>query len=251
MRLKGKVAVISGGARGLGAAEARLLAKEGAKVVIGDVLREEGRQMEAEISEAGGEALFVDLDVTKEGNWQRAVEATVSRFGKLNVLVNNAGISPPGTIEDTSVETWAQTMAVNVRGVFLGTKAAIPEMRKAGGGSIINISSIAGIVGSDVFPHAYVASKGAVRSFTKAIAIQYAKEQIRCNSIHPGGIETPLTRQFLSADPTLREKLTSRTPMGRLGQPEEVAFGVLYLASDESSFVTGAELLIDGGWIAQ
>ena len=251
MRLEGKVALISGGARGIGAAEARLLAKEGANLVIGDILEEEGRQVEAEISEAGGEALFVELDVTKEGDWQRAVEATVSRFGKLNVLVNNAGISPPGTIEDTSVETWDQTMAVNVRGVFLGTKAAIPEMRKVGGGSIINISSVAGIVGSELSPPAYVASKGAVRSFTKAIAIQYAKDRIRCNSVHPWGIETPLLREFLAADPTLGERIISGTPMGRLSQPEEVAFGVLYLASDESSFVTGAELVIDGGWIAQ
>ena len=252
MRLEGKVAVISGGARGMGAAEARLLAKEGAKVVIGDIREEEGRQVEAEISEAGGEALFVELDVTKEGDWQRAVEATVSRFGKLNVLVNNAGISPPGTIEDTSVETWDQTMAVNVRGVFLGTKAAIPEMRKAGGGSIINISSFVGIVGSESSPPAYVASKGAVRSFTKAIAIQYAKDRIRCNSVHPGPIETPIFAEFLAANPTARENLLSATPPGgRFGQPKEVAFGVLYLASDESSFVTGAELAIDGGWIAQ
>ncbi len=249
MRLQNKVAFISGGARGMGAAEAKLFAGEGARVVIGDVLEEEGRKTEAEINETGGECLFVRLDVTSEEDWQQAIAATVVRFGKLDVLVNNAGIFRTEGIEATSEELWDRIMAINGKGVFLGTKHAIPEMRKAGGGSIVNISSVAGLVGNS-FAAAYAASKGAVRIFTKSTAIQHAKEGIRANSIHPGTIETPMTAEML-ADEAYRQERMENTPLGRLGQPEDVAYGVLYLASDESSFVTGSELVVDGGRTAE
>ena len=245
MRLEGKVVLISGGARGQGAVEARLFAGEGAKIVIGDVLEAEGRQVEAEINESGGECLFMRLDVTGEANWQEVVAATVARFGKLDVLINNAGIYRTERVEETTEELWDQIMDINSKGVFLGTKCVIPEMRLAGGGSIINISSTAGLVGSSMSA-AYGASKGAVRIFTKATAIQYAGDGIRANSIHPGIIETPMTEQLLSDDVQYRERL-GRTPIGRIGRPEDVAYGALYLASDESSFVTGSELVIDGG----
>ena len=254
-RLEGKVALISGGARGQGAVEARMFAQEGAKVVIGDILDDLGLQVQAEINETGGECLYVHLDVTSESDWQDAVEAAVSRFGKLDVLVNNAGIGSPKdaagqrmTIEALTEGQWDQVMDVNAKGVFLGTKAAIPEMRKAGGGSIINISSVAGLVGGTTT--AYGASKGAVRLLTKSTAIQYASEGIRANSVHPGVIITDMTAAML-ADEAGREFNLSRHPIGRLGVSEDVAYGVLYLASDESSFVTGSELVIDGGLTAQ
>jgi len=250
MRLAGKVALISGGARGMGAVEARLFAREGAKVTIGDVLEDEGRKLEAEINATGGEALFVRLDVTREGDWQRAVEATVTRFGKLDVLVNNAGVSGRGRVEDTPVEEWDRVMEVNAKGVFLGSKVAIPAMRKSGGGSIINISSQLGLVGTDHSSPQYQASKGAVRLLTKATAVQYAKEGIRANSVHPGPVVTPMT-EAARADPERYQMMLSRIPMGCYGQPEDVAYGVLYLASDESRWVTGSELVIDGGWTAQ
>ena len=249
MRLEDKVAFISGGARGMGAAEAKLFAREGAKVVIGDVLEEEGRKTEAEINETGGECLFVRLDVTGEAEWQQAVASTVAHFGKLDVLVNNAGIGDTGTVEDTTVEEWDRVMEVNAKGVFLGTKAAIPEMRRSGGGSIINISSQVGLVGTDTASPQYQSSKGAVRMLTKATAIQYAGEGIRVNSVHPGPIITPMTEEGL--DPETHQILLSRIPLGRYGEAENVAFGVLFLASDESSFMTGSELVIDGGYTAQ
>ena len=251
MRLEGKVAFISGGSRGMGAAEARLFAREGARVAIGDVLEAEGRQVEAEIDEAGGEALFVRLDVTSEANWQEAIAATVERFGKLDILVNNAGIGGLTTrLEDSTLDEWNRVMDINATGVFLGTKTAIPEMRRAGGGSIINISSISGNVGQDSVYAGYNASKGAVRLLTKSTAIQYAKEAIRVNSVHPGPIATDMTAKA-RADTQRSRSTVSGTPMGRYGEPEEIAYGVLYLASDESSYVTGSELVIDGGWTAQ
>ena len=249
MRLENKVALISGGARGMGAVEAKLFSVEGAKVVIGDVLEEEGRRTEAEINEAGGECLFVPLDVTSESAWQAAVEAAVRRFGKLDILVNNAGIYRTERVEEVSGELWDQVMGINAKGVFLGTKHAIPEMRNAGGGSIINISSVAGLVGNHISA-AYSASKGAVRRFTKSPAIQYASDGIRANSVHPGTIVTPMTEGFL-ADSTMRQDRMDRTPLKRLGRPEDVAYGALYLASDEASFVTGSELVIDGGRTAE
>jgi NAD(P)-dependent dehydrogenase (short-subunit alcohol dehydrogenase family) len=234
----------------MGAVEARLFAQEGAKVTIGDVLEDEGRKLEAEINAMGGEALFVRLDVTREADWQQAVEATVKRFGKLDVLVNNAGISGRGRVEDTAVEEWDRVMDVNAKGVFLGTKVAIPAMRQGGGGSIINISSQLGLVGTDHSSPQYQASKGAVRLLTKATAIQYAKEGIRANSVHPGPIVTPMT-EAVRADPERYRLMLSRVPLGCYGQPEDVAYGVLYLASDEARWVTGSELVIDGGWTAQ
>ena len=250
MRLAGKVALISGGARGMGAAEARLFAREGARVVIGDILVVEGQTVEADIKTKGGEAAFVRLDVTSEADWQAAVGLATTRFGALNVLVNNAGIGGCSRIEDTTVEDWTRTMDINAKGVFLGTKAAIPAMRRAGGGSIINISSQLGLVGTDNSSPQYQASKGAVRLLTKATAIQYAREGIRANSVHPGPIVTAMTERR-RADPETYRLMLSRIPLGRFGKADEVAYGVLYLASDEAAFVTGSELVIDGGWTAQ
>ena len=249
MRLENKVALISGGARGMGAVEAKMFAAEGAKVVIGDMLGDEGRQVEAEINESGGECVFVQLDVTDENAWQDAVATTVARFGKLDILINNAGIARMNSVEDTTSEEWDLVMDINAKGVFLGTKAAIPEIRKAGGGSIVNISSIAGLTGGRT--SSYAASKGAVRLLTKSTAIQYAADGIRCNSVHPGVIETPMTTPIMLNTPEGRELNASRHPLGRFGQPEDIAYGVLFLASDESSFMTGSELVIDGGLTAQ
>ncbi len=250
MRLAGKVALISGGARGMGAEEARLFAKEGARVVVGDVLEPEGKAVEERIRAAGGEATFVRLDVTSETDWEHAVATAERLYGRLDVLVNNAGIGGGRRIEDTTLAEWERTMAVNATGVFLGTRAAIPALRRAGAGSIVNISSQLGLVGTDNSSPQYQASKGAVRLLTKATAIQYAKEGIRANSVHPGPIVTPMTEQR-RADPDAYRLMVSRIPLGRYGRPDEVALGVLYLASDESAFVTGSELVIDGGWTAQ
>ena len=250
MRLESKVAVISGGARGMGAVEARLFAKEGAKVVLGDILEAEGRKVESEIRATGAGAIFVRLDVTSESDWKNAVDTAVSRFGTLNVLVNNAGVSGHGRIEDVTLDMWNRVMNINATGVFLGTRTTIPAMRRGGGGSIVNISSQLGLVGVDNSSPQYQASKGAVRLLTKATAIQYAKERIRANSVHPGPIVTPMT-EARRADPESYRLTVSRIPLGRYGEPEDVAYGVLYLASDESSFMTGAELVIDGGWTAQ
>ena len=249
-RMDGKVALISGGARGQGAAEARLFAREGAKVVIGDLLDVEGMRVAAEIAEMGGDAMYVHLDVTSEDDWRSAVAAAVSSYGKLDVLVNNAGIWRRGRVEDTTVEDWDAIQNVNSKGVFLGTKAAIPEMRQAGGGSIINISSTAGLVGGPRST-AYTASKGAVRLFTKATAIQYAGENIRANSIHPGPIDTEMIHQVWQGEDNSREESIARTPLGRVGTVNDIAYGALFLASDESSFMTGSELVIDGGSTAQ
>ena len=249
MRVGGKVALISGGAGGIGAAAADLLAKEGAAVVIGDLLEEQGRNVESSINHSGGRALFINLDVTDEGSWNNAVAAAVSNFGKLDILVNNAGVSHRAGVEDTTSEAWDFVVDVNVKGDFLGTKAAIPAMRMAGGGSIINISSIYGLVGS-VTSTAYHASKGAVRLFNKSTAIQYASENIRANSVHPGFVDSPMT-QAHHGSPRIWQERVDKMPLGRMGQPEDIASGILYLASDESSFVTGAELVIDGGMTAQ
>jgi cyclopentanol dehydrogenase len=234
----------------MGAAEARMFAKEGAKVAIGDLLEDEGWRVVEQINEAGGQALFVRLDVTSEADWQQAIAATVGAFGKLDVLVNNAGIRAQGKVEDVTVEAWDLVMNVNAKGTFLGTKAAIPEMRRAGGGSIVNISSQLGLVGTGTSSPQYQASKGAIRLFTKATAIQYAKDSIRVNSVHPGPIATPMT-EVGRADPERYAMMVSGIPLGRYGESDDVAYGVLFLASDESSFMTGSELVIDGGWTAQ
>ena len=247
--MEGKVALISGGARGMGAATARMFAREGAKVVIGDILEEEGRKLAEDICMAGGMALFIPLDVTRAEDWSRSIEAAVNAFGKLDVLVNNAGIGQQVSIEDTTEELWDLVMAVNAKGVFLGTRHVIPEMRKAGGGSIINISSMSGLVGGGTSA-VYHASKGAVRLFSKIAAVQHARDGIRVNSVHPGVIETPMNEAFLAVEVHRRDRI-AKTPLGRIGTPDDVAAGLLYLASDESSYVTGAELVIDGGRTAQ
>lgn len=248
-RLEGKVALISGGARGQGAVEARMFAEEGASVVIGDILDDQGRQTEAELQELGYNVTYVHLDVTSESDWEAAVQSAVDTYGKLDVLLNNAGILIRKNIEETTEEDWDRIFAVNAKGVFLGTKAAIPAMRDAGGGSIINISSTAGLVGSPNGSASYTATKGAVRLFTKSTAIQHAREGIRCNSIHPGPIETDMIADTLN-DPANMALRMQRLPLGRVGKPSEIAYGAIYLASDESSFVTGSEVVIDGGTTA-
>ncbi|MAP38619.1 MAG: cyclopentanol dehydrogenase [Dehalococcoidia bacterium] len=250
MRLEGKVALISGGARGMGAVEAKLFVQEGAKVVFGDVREEEGQKLEAEIAESGGEAVFTKLDVTSADDWQSAVELAVSRFGKLDILVNNAGIFDNATVENTTVEAWDRVLDINAKGVFLGSKSAIGAMKEAGGGSIVNISSTAGLTGSAV-SSAYNASKGAVRLLTKATAVQFGSEKIRANSVHPGPIETDMVKQVFLDDESLRDERIAAIPQGRFGKPEEVANCVLFLASDEASYMTGSELVVDGGWTAQ
>lgn len=252
MRLAGIVAIVTGGASGIGEATCRRFAEEGASVVIADVNDDRGRRLEAEIKSAGGEAAFIRLDVTDEDRWVAVVAETVDRYGKLDVVVNNAGMSGRfgrPVVEETTVEGWDAVFDVNAKGVFLGTKHAIPEMRKAGGGSIINVSSIFGNVGSRGGT-AYHASKGACRTFTKAAAVQYAAEGIRVNSVHPGFVDTPMT-EGLHAQPGVREERTRVTPLGRLGVPDDIAHGIVYLASDESRWVTGSELVIDGGMTAQ
>ncbi len=250
-RLDGKVALISGGARGQGAAEALLFAKEGAKVVFGDLLDDEGRQIEAQVAELGGDATYVHLDVTSADDWDAAVQTALDHYGRLDILVNNAGILGRRTgIEDTTSEQWDAVLKVNAKGAFLGTKAAIPALRDAGGGSIVNISSIAGIIADPTGIPAYQASKGAVRLLTKSTALQYAADNIRCNSVHPGLIVTAMSEDVL-ADPDRRQEFFGSIPLGRLGTVDDIANGVLFLASDESSYVTGSELVIDGGLVAQ
>ena len=249
MRLEGKVALITGGAHGMGAEECRLFAREGARVVIADVREDDGRQVEAEITEAGGEAMFVLLNVSDEANWESAVRDTVTRFGKLDVLVNNAGVTGSGEPNYASSETWDRLMDVNAKGQFLGINYAIPEMVKAGGGSIVNISSISGMVGQEYTHPAYNASKGAVRLLTKATAVQHAKSNIRINSVHPGVLPPMLNSSERRAQ--FQDDMVKAVPMGREGLPIEVAYAVLFLASDEASYITGTELMVDGGFTAQ
>ena len=249
MRLEGKVALISGAARGMGAEEARIFAREGASVVIGDISEDEGKAVEAQIFEAGGQALFVRLDVTQESYWTSAVDQAVSRFGKLDILVNNAGISSRAFTDDTGIDAWDKIMEVNSKGVFLGTRAAVPKMLEAGGGSIVNISSIMGLVGSAGGHPAYNASKGAVRIFSKAMAVRHGKYNIRVNSVHPGFM--PPMASGIAYDQEQRRGSLEQTPLGREGRIEEVANAVLFLASDEASYITGAELAVDGGFTAK
>ena len=249
MRLQGKVALITGSANGMGEAEARLFAKEGAKVVVADLAEAEGQQVAAAIGNDGGEALFMRLDVTNEEDWQEAVQTTVSRFGTLNILVNNAGISGTYDPDTLSTEAWDRLMNINAKGVFLGMKYAIPAMQNAGGGAIVNISSISGFIGQGYIHMGYNASKGAVRLATKSAAVQYAKDGIRVNSVHPG-MMPPMRTSVASADPERRRQSLANVPMGRAGRREEVAYAVLFLASDEASYITGTELVVDGGFLA-
>lgn len=248
MRLAGKVAIISGGARGMGAVEARLFARHGAKVAVGDVREEAGRELVAEIVADGGDAMFAALDVTSAEQWAGAVDAVVGAYGRLDALVNNAGIYHRANVEETSGGDWDRMLGINGKGVFLGTRAAVPAMRASGGGSVVNISSVAGIIGSATST-AYNASKGAVRLLTKSSAVQHAADGIRVNSVHPGPIETDMLDLVFPED-GMRELRAANIPMGRMGTPEDVAMGVLFLASDESSYMTGSELVIDGGFTA-
>ena len=228
----------------MGAAHARMLVGEGAKVVIGDILDEPGEALAAELGDA---ARYVHLDVTQADQWEAAVKTAVEAFGHLNVLVNNAGIVALGKIGKFDMAKWQKVIDVNLTGTFLGMQAVVDAMRAAGGGSIINVSSIEGLRGS-VMVHPYVASKWAVRGLAKSAALELGKDNIRVNSVHPGFIRTPLTD---AQDPAINEFVVGQTPMGRPGTPEEIANGVVFLASDEASFVTGSELVIDGGYLAQ
>jgi 3(or 17)beta-hydroxysteroid dehydrogenase len=251
-RVKGKSAIVTGGAGGLGRAQALLLSREGARVVVSDTREAEARKVVEEINAQGGEAFFLRHDVSKDAEWERVMKETVSRFEKLDVLVNNAGVMIWKKIEDTSLEEWRWLMSINLDGVFLGTKHAMGVMKKSGGGSIVNISSVAGMIGT-LDTSAYHASKGGVRIFTKAAALECSKAgygyNIRVNSIHPGVIKTPMVGGLLEDEDKMKTAL-GWIPMGHFGDPEDVAHGVLYLASDESRYITGTELVIDGGWTA-
>ncbi|OFX05887.1 MAG: cyclopentanol dehydrogenase [Alphaproteobacteria bacterium RIFCSPHIGHO2_12_FULL_66_14] len=250
MRMTGKVALISGAAGGMGAATARLFAAEGAKaVIVADILDQEGKAVVAEIEKAGGRASFVHLDVTDEAQWKAAVDGIVAAHGGLDVLVNNAGISGSAEADLYDTAAWNRLMGINATGVFLGMKYATAVMKKAGRGSIVNLSSISGIVGQGYIHVGYNASKGAVRLITKAGAAQHGKDGIRVNSVHPG-LMPPMRTSGRTADPVMRAKTLKGVPMGRAGEVDEVARAILFLASDESSYVTGAELVVDGGWTA-
>ena len=259
MRLEGKVALITGGAHGMGAVEAKLFAREGARVAIADLREDDGRKVEAEIVEAGGQAVFLPMDVTQEDAWRNAITHILERFDELNVLVNNAGISGGLTSDLLDTASWDRLMEINAKGVFLGIKYAIPEMRKTGGGSIVNISSVSGIVGQDYTHPGYNASKGAVRLLTKTAAVQYAGDGIRVNSVHPGLMPPMLASRPAQGnqhfqdrrEAMLREAMIASIPMGREGRQEEVANAVLFLASDDASYITGTELVVDGGFTAQ
>jgi 3(or 17)beta-hydroxysteroid dehydrogenase len=256
-RVEGKTAIITGGASGIGRASCRMLAEEGANIVVGDVTAEAGEAVAEEIRAAGGKAVFQSLDVREEASWAAAIQRTLGEFGKLHIVLNGAGVATPfGSAETQTLEAWRHIMSVNSDGVFLGVQAGIKAMRQTGEpGSIINISSIAGIVGLAGNP-AYVASKGAVRLLTKSAALYCAREKlpIRVNSIHPGYIVTEMTSSTFAMTNGYEARVRAveaETPMGRMGQPEEIAAGVLFLASDEASYVTGTELVIDGGYTAQ
>jgi len=249
MRLDGKVALITGGASGMGASMARVFAGEGAKVAVADMLEAEGRNLVGEITRANGAAIFQKLDVTSEAEWQAAIAATLAAFGKLDILVNDAGISGSAVDDLFDTASWQRLMAVNATGVFLGMKLAIPQMRRAGGGSIVNISSISGVTGQRGIHVAYNASKVAVRTLTKAAAVQHGRDNIRVNSVHPG-LMPPMRTSGRTADPVVRAKMLEGVPLRRAGAVEEVANAVLFLASDEASYITGTELYVDGGFLA-
>ncbi len=253
-RVEDKVAIVTGGAMGIGEAAAILLAREGARVIVADIMDKEGALTVEEIKRKNGVALFRHLDVTREVDVEKAYKGIYDDFGRIDILVNNAGITgvrkPTHEIKE---EEWDKVMSVNVKGVFYSTKHAVPYMKNSGGGSIINIASVLGIVGSPGAPP-YVASKGAVRLMTKTDALIYAKDKIRVNSIDPGFIRTPLIENYLKStgDPEGgRKKLDALHPLGHIGEPIDVGYAILYLASDESKFVTGSDLVVDGGYTAQ
>ena len=249
MRLMGKVAIVTGGASGLGASTANIFAKEGAKVVVADLLQTEGEAVVSEITGSGGVATFYELNVKDPSGWEQVIENTLAAYEKIDVLVNNAGLSG-STPERMNIDVWDQQMEVNARGVFLGMRAVVPAMRDVGGGSIINISSMSGFVGQDYVHMGYNAAKGAVRLATKAAAVQFAPDNIRVNSVHPG-VMPPMRSSQTTSDPEVRKKMIAAVPLGREGRVQEVAFANLFLASDESSYITGIELPVDGGYIAQ
>lgn len=248
MRLKKKTALISGAASGMGESTARVFAREGAKLMLTDVLGKEGEAVAASIRAAGGEAVFLQHDVTQEADWQKVVGAMLERYGKLDIVVNNAGISG-GLPDKLDVAAFDRLMAVNARGTFLGMKYAIEHMQNSGGGAIVNISSISGIVGQDFVHMGYNGAKGAIRTMTKSAAVQFGPAGIRVNSVHPG-IMPPMRTSQTSADPAIRARVIEGVPLRRVGRIEEVAYAVLFLASDEASYITGAELVVDGGLIA-
>lgn len=254
-RLAEKVALVTGGAHGIGAATSRALAREGAAVAVTDLLPDEGERIVEEIRGSGGKARFWAMDVTDEGAVRKVIGEVVEAFGKLDVLVNNAGISGVDKpTDEITVEEWDHVIDINVRGVFLCTKHAIPHLRRAGGGSIVNLSSIYGIIGAEDLPP-YHASKGAVRLMSKTDALLYAKDQIRVNSVHPGFIWTPLVEEMARNSSEgvegFHRVLDDLHPLGHVGEPEDIAAGIVYLASDEAKFVTGSELVIDGGYTAR
>lgn len=246
-RLDGKVAIITGAANGQGATEAALFAKEGAKVVATDLEIEALQEVVDQIRANNGEAIAIQHNVASEEEWKSVVAKGIEAFGKIDVLVNNAGVSEPRTLLDISMDQWQKVMDIDLTGCVLGMKYTIPEMQKAGGGSVINISSIGGLVGmAGTSP--YTAAKGALRSLSKAAAVEYAKQNVRVNSVHPGIVVTPMIEEYF--DEQVKQYYESLTQLPRLGKPEDIAYGVLYLASDESSFMTGSEMVIDGGWTA-
>lgn len=249
MRLENKIAFVTGGAQGLGAEIARTFAREGATVFIADLKAEEGAKTVAEIEAKGGKAFFVPLNVTEEPSWIAAVKTVVDKFGRLDVLVNNAGINIREPIEEMKVESLDTMLAVNVKGPFLGIKHAIPIMRKNGGGSIINMSSICGLVGHKYTTEAYTVTKGAVTLMTKSVGVRYAKDNIRCNSIHPSTVDTPLM-QTVFKDPAKKAERLGEVPLGRLALASDVANAALYLASEEAKFLNGVSLPVDGGLTA-
>ena len=247
MRLPGKVAIVTGAGHGMGEAEARLFAKEGARVVVADILEGEAERVAQDISDSGGDAIAVRIDVTSEPDWQALIGKTVGTYGRLDILVNNAGISGSSVGDPDGLAGWDRIIAVNQTSVFLGTKLAAEQMARTGGGSIVNISSIMGFVGGASGHPAYHASKGAVRIYSKAASVRYGPSGVRVNTVHPGYMPPMLN----ATNQNLRAEKIEQTPLRRLGEPIEVAYGVLFLASDEASFVTGTELVIDGGFIAQ